>query len=138
MRVQGARRTRKVYMMNYLAAIQETLKTNQEYAFLNLTTPVGQIEPKEAMETDKGLYQPPKEFAKDAKLNSKLMAVWLNAVLTQRRWVFMNTYRDFCKLVAKDRNLKRNTVSPEEFKGFNHYLLFNKFIDIVRRHICSQ
>lgn len=77
-------------------------------------------------------YKPEKNIKKSDKLNSKLFGTWLNSILTQGRYVFMSSQRTFEDLLANDRNLRRSSISGEEFKSFNTFLLVNGFVEVVR------
>ncbi len=125
--------------MNILAQIiKQAVKVNKEYAFLVHTQRVSQFKIADVRESLEASYKPERNVTPQDKVNSKLFGTWLNSILSQGRYVFMNSYRTFNILLANDRNTKRNTLSRDEFKAFNKFLFINKFAEPIKEPTKSK
>lgn len=123
--------------MSFLTKMQGHLKTCKEFAFLiQIATPDSYDH--EIKTTLTAFYRPGKGTSGGDKANSIFLGTFTNSVLCQGRYVFMSSQRDFERLLAKDKSIKRNTISGTEFKAFNKFLLVNKIIEVIRPPIPAK
>ncbi len=120
-------------MKSFAETLKQALTANQEYAFLVQTQKASEFEVVEIREVLEAAFNPDKNIKPSDKLNSRLFGVFLSSVFLQRRFVFMTTQETFVKLLKANKDISRRTINGEEFKAFNHWMLINKFIEVVRQ-----
>lgn len=106
--------------------MNEKLMRSESDLFLVKTLKLSEIKNEKTRAALKTMYATRKD-ATDAttRNNLRYLASLLNASYTQKRLVFLFSRRTFEKLIANDKNAKKQTFSNENFKAFSRFIMIN-------------